>query len=130
VILEDGRDRPSRDIRAALAREFSLTQDELSERLPHSTTLRFTNTVAWALHHLSRACLVERRGPSLYAITERGREVLAVHTTTVDIEVCAQFDEWHHSRVRRAARRRASHEESPTTSPLLEDPAWKGLSTI
>jgi restriction endonuclease Mrr len=104
VLLEDGHERTSTEIQGALARGFSLTQDDLAERTPDAPHTRFVNLVAWALHHLSRACLVERRRPSVYRITERGRRVLVAHPTTVDIKVCQQFDEWHHSKSRRAAR--------------------------
>jgi hypothetical protein len=104
ALLTDGQPRRSREIRAGLANQFRLSERELSERLPKGQN-RFTNLVAWALHHLSRARLVERRGPSNYRITDRGRQVLIDHPTSVDITVCGQFDEYHHSRVRRSARR-------------------------
>jgi restriction system protein len=114
VVLDDDRQRPSAEIRAALAREFGLTEQDLTERLPSGTQHRFVNVVAWALHHLSRARLVERTRPSTYRITERGHEVLAAHPTSVDIAVCAQFDEYHHSRTRRSSdTRRASRTEGP-----------------
>jgi Mrr N-terminal domain len=103
--LDDGREWRSSEIRVALARHFSLTPRELAERNPSGRN-RFTNLVAWALHHLYRACLVERRAPSLYRITPRGRRVLAAHPEQVDVEVCAEFPEWHESRERRATRKR------------------------
>jgi restriction system protein len=102
VALEDGQDHTSGEIRSALVREFSLTDHDLAERNPRSPHTRFVNHVAWALHHLSRAKLVERRRPQVYRITQRGRTVLATHPTSVDIKVCQRFDEWHHSRARRA----------------------------
>ena len=95
VALEDARERPSSEIRAILAAQFELSEQELAERLPSGTQNRFTNVVAWALHHLSRARLVDQRRPSVYCITARGRDVLAAPTTSVDIHVCAQFDEYH-----------------------------------
>jgi Mrr N-terminal domain len=101
--LDDGHEWKSSEIRAVLAQHFSLTARDLAERNPSGRN-RFVNLVAWALHHLHRACLVERRGPSLYRITARGRDVLATHPSAIDREVCAEFDEWHQSRAQRSAR--------------------------
>jgi restriction system protein len=103
VNLEDGQERTSNEIRAALSDQFALTPRDLTERNPRGRN-RYINLVAWALHHLSRACLVERRGPSVYRITPRGREAFAEHPARIDIAVCAEFDEWHHSRTRRSTR--------------------------
>jgi restriction system protein len=82
VLLEDGQERTSEEIRTALASQFSMTLANLAERTARGPHTRFVNLVAWALHHLSRACLVERRRPSVYRSTERGRRVLAAHPTT------------------------------------------------
>lgn len=101
--LADSHEAASAELRAALSQHFSLTPADLRQE-NRSGRNRYTNLVAWALHHLSRARLVERRGPSVYRITERGSEVLATHAVRVDIAVCAEFDEWHHSHARRSAR--------------------------
>lgn len=69
--LDDGREWPSGEIRALLAAEFSLTERDLAERTSTGKN-RYINTVAWALHHLSRALLVEKVAPSVYRITQRG----------------------------------------------------------
>jgi restriction system protein len=104
-ILEDGQYRHSEAIGAALAREFALDQQQLAQRLRNGQG-RFANRVAWALHHLHRALLVESEAKSIYRITDRGRTVLREHPTGVDIAVCAQYPEWQESRAQRALNRR------------------------
>jgi hypothetical protein len=112
VTIEDGCEWKSSDIQSALARQFSLTDTDLAETLRGGGN-RFVNLVAWALHHLSRAKLVERRRPSVYRITDRGRTVLAEHPTSIDVEVCMRFDEWHHSKTRRRAERQRPSPAQP-----------------
>jgi hypothetical protein len=64
-------------IREALAEQFGLTEQDLSETLPSGTTKRFVNTVAWALAHLRRAGAIESPSKGTYSITERGRQLVA-----------------------------------------------------
>ena len=68
VTLEDGAEWSSADIQAVLAGEFDLSSADLTQALRNGQG-RFTNRVAWALHHLFRARLVERRDTSVYRIT-------------------------------------------------------------
>src|SRR5436190_14981524 len=107
VLLEDGRPRHSRDdLEPRLAGEFSLTRAERAKKLKNGTPV-FRNRIAWALHHFTRARLVERQPKSVYAITQRGREVLAAHPRSIDLKLCMQFDEWHDSKRARARKRAA-----------------------
>jgi restriction system protein len=122
VTLEDGQERTSRDIRATLSNQFSLTPKDLAERNPRGRN-RYTNLVAWALHHLSRACLVERRGPSVYRITSRGSEALVKHPARIHIGVCAEFEEWHHSRARRSTRQGTANRQAADRSAAAQK-AW------
>src|SRR4051794_30902910 len=96
VALADGAEHESSELRARVAEALQLTGRDLAERLPRGGN-RFTNLVAWGLHHFSRAELVERRRTSVYRLTDRGRSVLTAHPTSVDVGVCMQFDEWHQS---------------------------------
>jgi len=58
--------------------------------------------------------VIERVGPSVYRITERGQQVLVAHPTSIDISVCQQFDEWHQSKTQRAAGGRSLNFEEAT----------------
>jgi restriction system protein len=115
--LADDEVWTSASIRRSLAKEFQLAPEDLAERNPSGRN-RFTNLVAWALHHLYRAKLVQRVRASQYQITSRGREVLQKHPRVLDVGVCAEFDEWHHSRTQRTAthgRSSAAQIETPHT---------------
>lgn len=81
--LEDGKAKPTSDIRAAVAGRFALTQDELEEKIPSGRAKRFANRVGWALTYLYRTQLIERPKRSTYRITERGENVLAQHPERV-----------------------------------------------
>ncbi len=52
LVLEDGQERSSGEIRAALAAEFSLTEEELAEMIPSGRAKTFANRVAWAITHM------------------------------------------------------------------------------
>src|SRR5947209_153658 len=82
-----GNERPIADVRALLAAQFSLTPAELAERLPSGLAKTFDNRVGWAATYLYRVGLLVRPRRSVYAITDRGREVLAANPERVDLTV-------------------------------------------
>src|SRR5438552_6547071 len=89
-----GNERPIADVRGALAVQFGLTEEELAERLPSGLARTFDNRVGWAATYLYRVGLLARPRRSVYAITERGREVLAANPERVDLRVLSQFPEF------------------------------------
>lgn len=88
-----GGERRIADVRLALAAEFELTEEELTERLPSGLARTFDNRVGWAATYLYRVGLLARPRRSVYTLTERGREVLAANPERVDLGVLAQFPE-------------------------------------
>ena len=94
VQLQDGQPRAIGDVRAALVSEFSLTGEDLAEELPSGRAKTFYNRVGWATTHLYRTGLLTRpRRRAVYAISERGQQVLATNPERVDLHVLAQFPE-------------------------------------
>lgn len=59
-----------------LAREFALTQDDIEELIPSGHVTTFQNRVGWATTYLYRTGLIDRPRRAVYAITDRGREML------------------------------------------------------
>jgi hypothetical protein len=105
--LADGELKPSEEIREVLARRFSVTAAMRADLLENSTP-RWNNLVAWALHHLSRARLVDRprRSRAEYRVTQRGQDLLS-QGVAIDVRACMQYPEWHRSkRERRLAEQR------------------------
>jgi restriction system protein len=88
-----GAERPIAEVRSDLASQFSLTNEELAERLPSGLAKTFDNRVGWAATYLYRVGLLTRPRHSIYQITERGQQVLADHPDRVDLSVLSQFPE-------------------------------------
>jgi restriction endonuclease Mrr len=139
LFLEDGRLQPGEAIRSELASRFSITPSQRAEVLENGIS-RWANLVAWALHHLSRARLVERpkKSRSEYRITHRGREVLA-SGEDINVRLCMRFPEWHRSkrerqlaeqRMRAGFRIGASHDNQPGASERRTDQALDPLDRL
>src|SRR6187455_2438878 len=100
-----GDERRIADVRAVLATRFGLTEEELAERLPSGLARTFDNRVGWATTYLYRVGLLVRPRRSVYAITDRGRQVLADHPDRIDLTVLSQFPEFAEFRKARGTRR-------------------------
>src|ERR1039458_3673723 len=119
-----GGERPIADVRAALATRLDLTEEELAERLPSGLASTSDNRVGWAAPYLYQVRLLARPRRSVYAITPRGREVLAANPERVDLSVLSQFPEF-------AAFRHASRTRSTTSgvSTAIEESAVTETAT-
>ena len=78
----DGGERPIAEVRAVLGTKFALTPEEFAERLPSGLAKTFDNRVGWAATYLYRVGLLARPRRSVYAITDRGRDVLVGQSRT------------------------------------------------
>ena len=80
-----------KEVLPTLADQFGLTEAERNELLPSGQENVFRNRVSWANTYLKKAGLLrsERRG--YFSITERGKNVLAQHPQSIDVEFLAQF---------------------------------------
>jgi restriction system protein len=100
-----GDEKQIADARAELASEFELSEEDLAERLPSGLARTFDNRVGWAATYLHRTGLLARPRRSVYAITDRGREVLAANPDRIDLSVLSQFPEFHEFRKARGRRK-------------------------
>jgi restriction system protein len=100
-----GDEQQIADARAELAREFDLSEEDLAERLPSGLARTFDNRVGWAATYLHRTGLLARPRRSVYAITDRGRDVLAANPDRIDLGVLSQFPEFHEFRKARGRRK-------------------------
>ena len=71
-------------IRESLVERFSLTEDDLLEKVPSGQQTRFENRAYWAVSYLKRAGLLEAPSRARFQITLQGRETLV--TSEGDIE--------------------------------------------
>ena len=89
--LEDGADTSVRKVRERVAKAESLTDEDLREMLPSGRQRTFVNRVAWALHYLLRAALVERARRGVYRVADEGKRLLADPPNRVDIKYLRRF---------------------------------------
>ncbi len=89
--LSDGKEHPNQETLDALAKEFELTEAELSQLLPSGTQGLFRNRVAWAKAHFKKAGLIESPRRSVYKITPTGLDVLAKNPGRIDLRFLDQF---------------------------------------
>lgn len=92
-VLGDGQDHEIKDIRERLATAFSLTDDDIQERIPSGQVTKLQNRVGWAATYLYRTRLIDRPRRAVYRINERGREVLTDNPDRVDLKTLSQFAE-------------------------------------
>ena len=84
----------TQEIRQTLAKEFSLSESDLCEQLPSGRQTTFTNRVAWALSYLKQASLIGSPRRGVYAITDRGRQILTEQPIHIDIQFLSRFPEF------------------------------------
>lgn len=90
-ILKDGKERTMRDLTAALAAHFKLTEEQLQEHLPSGPQSLFYNRVAWAKTHLKNAGLIENPVRGKVRISEVGQKVLLQKPPTINCKYLKQF---------------------------------------
>jgi restriction system protein len=101
--LEDGTPRPIQVVRGELAREFALTSDDIEELIPSGRVTTFQNRVGWATTYLYRTGLIHRPRRAVYAITDRGREMLRRYPDRIDLKALSQFPEFNEFRQPKAS---------------------------
>lgn len=118
----DGDEKQIADARGELASEFDLSEEDLAERLPSGLARTFDNRVGWAATYLHRTGLLARLRRSVYAITDRGREVLAANPDRIDLGVLSQFPEFHEFRKARGrGKRRAPDSTGAESVDVISD---------
>ncbi len=121
----DGKEHSIQDLVNTLAREFSLSPEELRELLPSGKQTVFYSRVGWAKTYLAKAKLIDKVRRSHYVMTSRGREVLNENPPEIKNEFLAQFPEFTEFR-RREAQKEAQSEkeiyrEEKTPEEVLEE---------
>jgi len=102
--LSDGRTVATKDLIAAIADEFNLSEDERAQTLASGQRTIY-NRVHWAFTHLSQAGLLERPVRAHLKITDAGRRVLVEHPTRVDMTVLRTFPSYLEFRERTRAKK-------------------------
>jgi restriction system protein len=74
-----------REIRHQLSAEFSLTQEELEQRVPSGEIRLFEREVGMARTYLKKAGLIEYVERGAFRITDQGRRVLSSNPSNLDL---------------------------------------------
>ena len=101
-IFTDGKDRTPGDVRAPIAAEFQLSEEDLAVLLPSGRQSTFNNRVAWALGYLKQAELLKSPLRGHYQITDRGKQILASPPPRIDITYLERYPEFQAFRKRGA----------------------------
>lgn len=75
-LLSDGKTLKLKDFIEPIAKEFSLTNDEINEIYPSGNGHIFYDRISWALSYLNMAGLLDKPGRGLYRISSKGIESL------------------------------------------------------
>ncbi len=84
-----------------MAELFLLSEEEREQLLPSGRVRLFHNRVAWAVTHLKKAGLLEPRRRGVYAITERGRRILADAPERITLNYLMRFEDFRDFRNQR-----------------------------
>jgi restriction system protein len=93
-LAADGREHRFRDVVEELATEFQLTDEERNTLLPSGTAPLFDNRVGWARTYLKQAATIESRKRGYFAITERGKKLLAEKPSQINNATLKQYPEF------------------------------------
>lgn len=124
TLAADGKEHRIGDVIEPLAKDFGLTNDELSEMLPSGKQTIFSNRVHWAKTYMSQAKLLEITRRAHFRVTDRGRQVLGEKPAKIDITLLERFPEFQEFKTRSrekqpvAAAPIALTKEAPETGKL------------
>jgi len=108
----DGQEHRNRELVAALAEQFGLSEEEQRAMLPSGRGKLFANRVGWAKTHVMQAGLLASPARAISVITPLGREVLERHPERIDLSVLKHFPAY---RAFRAGAEFNGDEQSQTT---------------
>ena len=95
--LKDGQEHVTSLVYEHLAKQFTLTEEELSKYLPSGTQKVFYNRVFWAKAHLKMAGLIENTRRGYFKITAAGKDVLIKNPAQLNIAFLKQFPRYKES---------------------------------
>jgi len=78
----------------ALAKELSLTDEDLKEMLPSGIQSTFVNRVGWASTYMKKAGLLEATRRGFYQITDRGKDLLEKQPKAINVKLLKQYPEF------------------------------------
>jgi len=114
------------DLAKLISSQFSLSDEEIAQRIASGTSTVLENRLAWARTYLKKAGLVEPVSRGQYRITQRGLDVLKSKPQKIDNAFLRKFPEFSEFVRRQDIGRQAGAEpsegpETQTPQEVLED---------
>lgn len=78
----------------ALAKELSLSDEDLKEMLPSGIQSTFVNRFGWTSTYMKKAGLLEATRRGFYQITDRGKDLLKKQPKTINVKLLKQYPEF------------------------------------
>ncbi|HAG09235.1 MAG TPA: restriction endonuclease [Desulfotomaculum sp.] len=91
---EKGTETSTNEAMEVLAKEMSLSDEDLKETLPSGIQSTFVNRVGWASTYMKKAGLLEATRRGFYQITDRGRDLLNKQPKTINAKLLKQYPEF------------------------------------
>ena len=89
--IQNGKDYSTAEVINSLAKEFDLTDEDLSQFLPSGTQKTFNNRVYWAKAHLKMAGLIENLKKGIFKITLEGQKILSENPSNINLRFLKQI---------------------------------------
>lgn len=90
----DGQEHTKQELLPLLAKQFGLTEAELSIKLASGKQGMFDNRVSWAKSYLKQAGLLENLRRGVFSITARGLQVLDENPQPLNVRYLKRFPEF------------------------------------
>lgn len=100
-LTKDQQEHSLKQATETLAKEFNLSEEELSEMLPSARKTRFYDRVGWAGTYMRKAGMLVSPRRGWFQITQRGIDVLKNPPERITVNFLEQFDEFLQFRERR-----------------------------
>ena len=101
MLAADQQEHSMQDVIADMARQFKLTDSELSQLLPSARQRIFYNRVGWALTYLKKAGALTAPRRGRFQITQRGLSILKKKPDHITNSYLEQFEEFVEFRTRK-----------------------------
>ncbi len=110
----------------AMIRHFSLTQQEIEQRIPSGASTVIGNRAGWAMTFLTKAGLVEKIAPKTYRASKRAEPFLSAHPQSItvpDLRELKGFEEaWEAGRAKRRENAKRVETGEPTPADATSTP--------
>ena len=93
-VAQNGTETSTSEAVEVLAKELSLTEDDLKEMLPSGIQSTFVNRVGWASTYMKKAGLLEATRRGFYQITDLGKDLLKKQPKAINVKLLKQYPEF------------------------------------